>query len=291
MKRLPIGLQTFSEVIRENYSYVDKTPFVHKIVSKGKYYFLSRPRRFGKSLFLDTLAEAMEGNRELFQGLYLYDQYDFKSHPVIRLTFGSGDYSKLQYELETAFEIMFTANYRQLKLEKPDPSTFKNPKLALTNLILAAYEHYQTPVVILIDEYDKPILDNLTRPDTAREARDILKNLYSVLKDNDRYIRLAFITGVSKFSKLSLFSGLNNLEDITVNPAFGEICGYTQEDLETVFADAMAGASFYSASQIRKSSVPSMNTFCIILATGLIILSITEDPSCRRWKRPTSRPW
>jgi hypothetical protein len=242
IKRLPIGMQTFSELIKNNYYYVDKTPFVYKLVSSGKFYFLSRPRRFGKTLFLDTLAEAMAGNRELFKGLYLYDKYDFKSHPVIRLSFGSGDYSKLQSELETAFELMFSNNYRELKLPRPDASTYKNPKLALADLIQRAYDRYEAPVAVLIDEYDKPILDNLTRPEVAREARDILKNLYSVLKDYDRYIRLAFITGVSKFSKLSLFSGLNNLEDITVDPAFGEICGYTQEDLETDFAEAMEGA-------------------------------------------------
>ena len=244
-KRLPIGLQTFSQLVTEQYYYVDKTPFVHKVLLKGKFFFLSRPRRFGKSLFLDTLAEALSGNRELFKGLYLYDKYDFTPYPVIRLSFGSGDYKKLQEELATAFTIMFTENYRRLKLPMPDLASFQNPKLALTNLILAASERYEAPVAVLIDEYDKPILDNLSRPEVAREARDILKNLYSVLKDSDRYLRLAFITGVSKFSKLSLFSGLNNLEDITLNPAYGEICGYTQHDLETVFADAMEGSDMH----------------------------------------------
>ncbi|HOJ98951.1 MAG TPA: AAA family ATPase, partial [Termitinemataceae bacterium] len=181
-KRLPIGLQTFSQLVTEQYYYVDKTPFVHKVLLKGKFFFLSRPRRFGKSLFLDTLAEALSGNRELFKGLYLYDKYDFTPYPVIRLSFGSGDYKKLQEELATAFTIMFTENYRRLKLPMPDLASFQNPKLALTNLILAASERYEAPVAVLIDEYDKPILDNLSRPEVAREARDILKNLYSVLK-------------------------------------------------------------------------------------------------------------
>ncbi len=239
IKRLPIGLQTFSELINNNYYYVDKTSFVYKLVSTGKFYFLSRPRRFGKTLFLDTLAEALMGRKELFKGLYLYDKYDFTSHPVIRLTFGSGDYK----EISTIFKelaYIFKENYEALSLT-PE-YTFEDYRNCFKHLIKEAYERYQRPVVILIDEYDKPILDNLTRPDVAREARDILKNLYSVLKDYDRYIRLAFITGVSKFSKLSLFSGLNNLEDITVKSDFGEICGYTQEDLDTVFADAMEGA-------------------------------------------------
>jgi len=239
MKRLPIGLQTFSELIREGYYYVDKTPFVYSILRQSKFYFLARPRRFGKSLFLDTLAEALGGNKELFKDLYLYDKYEFKSHPVIRITFGSGEYK----DIPTIFNeltYVFKENYRDLSLS-PEYA-FEDYRNCFKHLIKAAYEKYQSPVAVLIDEYDKPILDNLNRPEIAREARDILKNLYAVLKDNDRYIRLAFITGVSKFSKLSLFSGLNNLEDITVHPDFGEICGYTQEDLETVFADVMAGA-------------------------------------------------
>ncbi|MEJ5189249.1 MAG: AAA family ATPase, partial [Breznakiellaceae bacterium] len=192
-KRLPIGFQTLSKILSDNYYYVDKTRFVEMIARRGGFYFLSRPRRFGKSLFLDTLAEALSGNGDLFKGLYLYDKYDFTPYPVIRLSFGSGDYKKLQEELATAFTIMFTENYRRLKLPMPDPASFQNPKLALTNLILAASERYQAPVAVLIDEYDKPILDNLSRPEVAREARDILKNLYSVLKDSDRYLRLAFI--------------------------------------------------------------------------------------------------
>ena len=238
-KYLPIGLQTFSKIRDGNFYYVDKTPYVEKLASRGGFYFLSRPRRFGKSLFLDTLAEAMAGNRELFKGLYLYDRYDFKSHPVIRLSFGSGDYKDSSTIIkELAF--VFKENYETLSL-KPEYA-FEDYRNCFKHLIKESYDRYEAPVVVLIDEYDKPILDNLTRGDIAREARDILKNLYSVLKDYDRYIRLVFITGVSKFSKLSLFSGLNNLEDITVNPDFGEVCGYTQEDLETVFADAMEGA-------------------------------------------------
>jgi len=238
-KKLPIGLQTFSQLVSEQYYYVDKTPFVHKVLIKGKFFFLSRPRRFGKSLFLDTLAEALSGNRELFKGLYIYDKYDFTPYPVIRLSFGSGDYKNLS-AVSKELAYTFKENYEALGLA-PEYA-YDDYRNCFKHLIKTASERYEAPVAVLIDEYDKPILDNLSRPEVAREARDILKNLYSVLKDSDRYIRLAFITGVSKFSKLSLFSGLNNLEDITLNPAFGEICGYTQHDLETVFADAMEGS-------------------------------------------------
>ncbi|TCW60579.1 ATP-binding protein [Treponema sp. J25] len=241
-KKLPIGLQTLSKILSDNYYYVDKTRFVEMVARRGGFYFLSRPRRFGKSLFLDTLAEALSGNKELFKGLYLYDKYDFTPYPVIRLSFGSGDYKNLS-AVSKELAYTFKENYETLGLV-PEYA-YDDYRDCFKHLIKAASERYEAPVAVLIDEYDKPILDNLSRPEVAREARDILKNLYSVLKDSDRYLRLAFITGVSKFSKLSLFSGLNNLEDITLNPAFGEICGYTQHDLETVFADAMEGSDMH----------------------------------------------
>ncbi|MDK2793088.1 MAG: hypothetical protein PWQ25_1951 [Deferribacteres bacterium] len=234
MKKLPIGLQTFSEIITENYYYVDKTEFAFKLLSKGKYYFLSRPRRFGKSLFIDTLNEIFNGNKKLFKGLYVYDKYDFKSHPVIRISFGSGDYSESKEQIFSEIERILKRNIKRLDLNCGNPGDYKS---CFEELILKAYEKYGEKVVILIDEYDKPILDNITNSDKAKIARDILKNFYSVIKDNDRYIRLVFITGVTKFSKLTLFSGLNNLEDITLNKEFAEICGYAHDDLLTVFAD------------------------------------------------------
>lgn len=236
MKRLPIGIQTFSEIIEEGYVYVDKTYFAYKLITGGKYYFLSRPRRFGKSLFLDTLAEIFLGNKELFKGLYIYDKYDFAPHPVIRISFGSGDfageetiYRKINYILER--------NQEELDIE----CKHKHRDECFAELILRAYKKYKSKVVILIDEYDKPILDNITNTKMALKARSILKNFYGVIKDSDKYIRFVFITGVSKFSKLNLFSGLNNLEDITIDKEYGEICGYTHHDLETVFKEHLKG--------------------------------------------------
>ncbi len=239
MKKLPIGIQTFSKIIEENCYYVDKTHFALKLIQGGGYYFLSRPRRFGKSLFLDTLAEIFLGNKELFKGLYIYDKYDFKPHPVIRISFGSGDYSLDESQTVDEIKRILKRNQREHKIECEDKDNYKS---CFEELIIELYEKYKTNVVILIDEYDKPILDNITNKDKAKRARDILKNFYSVIKDSDRYIRFVFITGVSKFSKLNLFSGLNNLEDITIDKNYAEICGYTHDDLLTVFKDRIEGA-------------------------------------------------
>ncbi|WP_029951855.1 ATP-binding protein [Hippea sp. KM1] len=239
MKKLPIGIQTFSEIIQEGYYYVDKTEFAYKLLTKGKYYFLSRPRRFGKSLFLDTLAEIFLGHKELFKGLYIYDKYDFKPHPVIRISFGSGDYSLDESQTINEIKYILEDNLETLGLECKDLNDFKD---CFRQLIKEAYLKHSQRVVILIDEYDKPILDNITNKDMAKRARNILKNFYSVIKDSDRYIRFVFITGVSKFSKLNLFSGLNNLEDITIDENYAEICGYTHDDLLTVFKDRIEGA-------------------------------------------------
>ena len=238
MKKLPIGIQTFSKIVEDGFLYVDKTMFAKKLIDGPGYYFLSRPRRFGKSLFLSTLYEIFRGRKELFKGLYIYDKYDFKPHPVIRISFGSGDYSVLK-SIEKEILRILKRNMRELGVECSEVEDFKG---CFEELIFNAYQKYNCKVVILIDEYDKPILDNILNKDKARYARDVLKNFYSVIKDSDEYIRFVFITGVSKFSKLNLFSGLNNLKDITLSREYAEICGYTHRDLETVFGDYLKGA-------------------------------------------------
>ncbi len=238
MKKLPIGIQTFQEIIKEAHTYVDKTPFAYRLITEGKYYFLSRPRRFGKSLFLDTLAEIFKGSRELFEGLYIHDRYDFKPYPVIRMSLGSGDFSVE----ESAKEEMVYLLKKNAKSLGVSCTGFENPKLCFRELIENTHEKYGQKVVILVDEYDKPILDNILDKEKARQARDLLKNVYSVIKDSDACIKFVFITGVSKFSKLSLFSGLNNLKDITLSREYAEICGYTHRDLETVFSEHLKGA-------------------------------------------------
>ncbi len=239
MKKLPIGIQTFAEIITEDYAYVDKTEIAFNLINKGKYYFLSRPRRFGKSLFLDTLKEIFEGNKELFKGLYIYDKWDWDvKYPVLKISLGSGvlkNIEKLNKRLISTLEDAEKAV--SIKCQSSDPND------CFKELIQKTSEKYNKKVVILIDEYDKPILDNITDKEVAREMRDAMKDFYGVIKDNDAYIRFVFITGVSKFSKMNLFSGLNNLEDITLDKNFATICGYTHNDLLTVFSEHLQGAN------------------------------------------------
>jgi len=237
MKKLPIGIQTFRDIINEDFVYVDKTKIAYNLINKGRYYFLSRPRRFGKSLFLDTLKEIFEGNKELFKGLYVYDKWDWEDkYPVLRISLGSGmikDLEKLNDRLSWVLEDA----EKNVKIK----CNAENPIKCFKELIQKSHQKYGKKVVILIDEYDKPILDNITDKEVAREMRDAMKDFYAVIKDNDAYIRFVFITGVSKFSKMNLFSGLNNLEDITLNANFGNICGYTHNDLLTVFKNHLEG--------------------------------------------------
>ena len=231
-KKLPIGIQTFSEIITEGYYYVDKTHYAHQLINQGKHYFLSRPRRFGKSLFLDTLKELFEGREELFQGLYIHDKWDFtKSNPVIHISFGGGVLQSRE-ELDQKIRELLEDNQKRLSIICEHTSISG----CFAQLIRLTCEKYGHNVVILIDEYDKPILDNITDSPTALAMRTGLRNLYSVIKDMDAHIRFTFITGVSKFSKVSLFSGMNNLRDITVSHEYSAICGYTEADVDTVFA-------------------------------------------------------
>jgi len=236
-KKLPIGIQNFREIREEGHYYVDKTPFALQLIDEGKYYFLSRPRRFGKSLFLDTLKELFEGHQRLFTGLAAATDWDWSvQYPVIRLSFGAG-VMKTPAALEYLIHEQLSAYEEQYTLSDPlpdIPSRFKR-------LIRNVHQHTGQRLVILVDEYDKPILDNLSRPELAREMRDGLRNLYSVIKDSDAHIKFVLITGVSKFSKVNLFSGLNNLEDITLSPRYSAICGYTDTDLDTVFAPELPG--------------------------------------------------
>ncbi|ACG58261.1 protein of unknown function DUF1703 [Hydrogenobaculum sp. Y04AAS1] len=234
MKLLPIGIQTFEKIRNSNYYYVDKTIFVKKL-ENGGYYFLSRPRRFGKSLFLDTLKEAFSGNKELFKGLYLYDNWDWdKKYPIIKISFASGNIrtSDILLDLMTS-QVNRISEKEQINLKE------KRPSQMFLELIQKLYEKYNQKVVVLIDEYDKPILDAIENIEVARENREILKDFYSVLKDADPYLKLVFLTGVSRFSKVTIFSGLNQLQDITLNEEFSTVCGYTQSELESVFEDRL----------------------------------------------------
>ncbi|SFV54763.1 FIG00914433: hypothetical protein [hydrothermal vent metagenome] len=237
LKKLPIGISTFSEIREGEYLYIDKTKDAYNLITSYKYAFLSRPRRFGKSLFLDTLKEIFERNKKLFEGLYIYDKWDFEEkYPVIRISWG-GDLRTVKRTEEMAYKI-FKDNQLRLGIEC---EMISNPSICFSELIQKSYQKYQKPVVILIDEYDKPILDNLDQIDIATQCRELLKGIYVQMKENDRYIKFVFLTGVSKFSRASIFSGLNNIEDITLTPSFGNICGYTQNDIETTFKPYLQG--------------------------------------------------
>ena len=236
MPKLPIGIQTFKQIIEKGYVYIDKTKEVLEVIQNYKYVFLSRPRRFGKSLFLDTLKEAFEGNKELFKGLYIYNKYDFEKFPVIKISWAGADYRSKE-DLFAKVDAVLSENQENLGVECKQ----KLPNRCFEELIKNVYKKYNKPVVILIDEYDKPILNVIDDLKKAMENREFLKGFYEVIKDSDAYIRFAFLTGVSRFSKVSVFSGLNNLEDISLNPNFAYICGFRHSDLIKYFKDYLDG--------------------------------------------------
>ncbi|OQX79559.1 MAG: hypothetical protein B6D61_03360 [Bacteroidetes bacterium 4484_249] len=228
MKNLPIGIQEFSEFKANNYIYIDKTEYIYQLL-QNKYYFLSRPRRFGKSLLLNTIKEIFNGKRELFEGLWIYDKIDWEQYPVIKISMSNIGHDSLG--LEDALDNMLSdiAGKNDIKLSKPAFS------LRFKELIEKLSENKQ--VVILIDEYDKPIIDYIDDIPKAEKNRKILKSFYSIIKDSDSYIKFFFVTGVSKFSQVSIFSDLNNLSDITLDKNFAVLTGYTQEELEKYFPD------------------------------------------------------
>ncbi len=237
-KNLPLGINTLSMLRENNCVYVDKTEIAHRMIRIPGRFFLSRPRRFGKSLFIDTLKEIFEGNQKLFEGLYIHDQWDWsRKFPVIKIDFAGGVLKNRQ-ELDVRILDILQENAEHLGVSYE--STDIPGKLG--NLIRKAMAKYGERAVVLVDEYDKPILDNIDNPPIAAEIREGLKNLYSVLKQQDANIQFIFMTGVTKFSKVSLFSGLNQLTDITIDTRYSSICGYTETDLTQSFGEHLAGA-------------------------------------------------
>ena len=236
-RKLPIGMQTFREIREQHCYYVDKTAFVARLLDEGKHYFLSRPRRFGKSLFLDTCKELFEGNEALFEGLAIHDRWDWSvRYPVLRLSFGSGNFKEPEHLPATVM-----AQLDAVERETGVVSRYASASDRFGHMLEALHRQSGRPVAVLVDEYDRPILDALEESEIARANRDFLCGLYATIKDCDAHVRFSFITGVSKFSKVSLFSGLNNLTDITLDPRYSAICGYTDADLDTVFAPELGG--------------------------------------------------
>ena len=212
--------------------YVDKTAYVLRLTREGKYHFLSRPRRFGKSLLVDTLKELFEGNAELFRGLAIHGEWDWSvKHPVVRFDFSGGEFGDpdgVREEVSDQLEGM--AAQAGVEVGRARPA------ILFRRLVRALRRQAGRQVVVLVDEYDKPILDALAEPEVARANRNFLRSLYGGIKACDADIRFCLLTGVGKFSKAGLFSGLNNLRDITLDRRYGTICGYTDADLDTVFA-------------------------------------------------------
>jgi len=228
MKKLPIGIQTFEKIIKEDYLYVDKTKEIYELL-KGNYFFLSRPRRFGKSLTISTLEQIFLGNQEIFKGLWIYDKIEWTESPILRIDFSSAAHKEkgLKNSIITILNDIAKSN-NILFSENDYPTMFQE---------LIQKLGAEKPVVILIDEYDKPIIDYIEDVEQAKINRDILKSFYSVIKGNDKYIKFLFITGVSKFTHVSIFSDLNNLTDITIGTKFSKLVGYTQEELDFYFEE------------------------------------------------------
>ncbi|MCL2153756.1 MAG: AAA family ATPase, partial [Oscillospiraceae bacterium] len=233
MKKLPLGIQNFREIIEGDYVYIDKTQYVYNLINDASYYFLSRPRRFGKSLLLDTISEVFSGDKELFKGLWIYDSdYDFKKHPVIRL-----DMSNISNKTPEILENSLVSTLRIRVKEEGLYIADEIPSDIFKNLISGLYKKYNQRVVVLIDEYDKPILDHINDIKTAEANRLVLRGFYGILKSMDPYLKFTFLTGVTKFTKTSIFSELNNLLDITMAGKYANICGITIEDFDRCFSE------------------------------------------------------
>ena len=235
--RLPIGLQTFAKVREGGFAYVDKTQQALDLASNAGIYFLARPRRFGKSLFLDTLRNLFEGRRELFRGLYAEENWEWAvKYPVIKLDM-SGTSDSVG-ALRSVLEGKLRLAAKRLGVELANTC---EPIKLFEQLIEEAHDLHGQPVVLLIDEYDKPMIDNIDDLELAQQMLKQLRGFYSIIKATDEHLHFVMLTGVSKFSKVSIFSGLNNLEDISLDPQYSSICGYTEDDLNEVFAQHLQG--------------------------------------------------
>ena len=230
-KKLPLGLQDFRGIIEDGYKYIDKTRFIHAIVTSGKYFFLSRPRRFGKSVTISTLKEIYSGSKSLFKGLWIEDKWNWnKKNPILHITLtGSGF---VETGLEKALHYILDRLIRDHEL----PPVHGGVSSRFDQIIY--FLSKKGKVVVLVDEYDAPIIHYLAIDLVkAYENRDLLKEFYTVLKTNEALLELVFLTGVSKFSKTGIFSGLNNLVDLSMHPAYATMLGYTQEELEINFSE------------------------------------------------------
>ena len=233
LKRLPVGIQTFSNIIEGDMLYIDKTEYIWNMIHLGKYIFLSRPRRFGKSLLVSTLHAYFEGRKALFKGLFIESvEKEWVQYPVLRFSMASGKHMEKD-QLERYLLFMLAENERRFGIT----SDSIDPNVRLRNLITSIYEKTGKKVVILIDEYDAPLLDVVHEDKTLPVLRNVMRNFYSPLKDSDPYLHFVFLTGITKFSQLSIFSELNNLKNISMRPDYAGVCGITEEEMVTAMTD------------------------------------------------------
>lgn len=225
--KYPVGIQTFEKIIKDGYVYVDKTEFVYELVSSGQYYFLARPRRFGKSLLLSTIQAYFEGKKDLFQGLAISGlEEDWIEYPVIRLDLSA--YNPWQERhIEMILDTQLSRYEDRYAIPRPDVSYDQR----LNRLIYALYKKTGKEVVVLVDEYDAPLTAHITDQSLFEDRRNFLRSIYSNLKSMDEYLRFVMLTGITRFSKTSVFSGLNNLEDISMDDTYSRICGITIDEI------------------------------------------------------------
>ena len=233
LKRLPVGIQTFTEIINREMLYIDKTEYIYRMTKLSKYIFLSRPRRFGKSLLVSTLQSYFEGKKDLFKGLAIEQlEKEWAQHPVLRFSLASGKHMEKE-QLERYLLDILSDNEERFGLHSDKVDT----NIRLKDLIKNVYDKTGKQVVVLIDEYDAPLLDVVHENEQLPILRQVMRNFYSPLKDCDPYLRFVFLTGITKFSQLSIFSELNNLKNISMLPDFAAICGITVEEMQTQMAD------------------------------------------------------
>lgn len=235
-RKYPVGIQTFSEIIREGYVYVDKTDLVWQLTHYAKYIFLSRPRRFGKSLLTSTLESYFKGEKSMFDGLKILQlEKEWQQYPVIRLSLSSAKGQDSPVELRDKLKLLL----KPYKEEYGSDSDEKTPGGVLAGLIRRAYKKTGKQVVVLLDEYDAPLLEVLHEDEMLNPMRKVMQEFYQPLKDSEEMIKFCFITGITKFSQLSIFSTINNLKNVTMLPQFSAICGFTEHEVKAVLAEGI----------------------------------------------------
>ena len=274
-RKLPIGIQSFKDLREKGFLYVDKTEYLFQLISNSKVYFLSRPRRFGKSLFLSTLAAYFRGQKELFKDPYIEKAEEaqavqegrdaWQEYPVLYLDFNTKNYTDMQ-----ALADILNLHLNEWEAQYAIPKTAEAPEDRFRLLIAALFKQTGKQVVILVDEYDKPLLQTMgVNEELNEQYRNTLKAFYSVIKTCDEYIRFAFLTGVTKFSKISIFSDLNNLNDISLLPKYAGICGISQSELENTFApeiEALAQTNELTYAETLKQLKQNYDGYCFAQA-------------------------